>query len=47
MNEHVRKASGGKGLSLLDMEDMEEGKSIPWEEQVRRNREQLARMGIL
>lgn len=47
LNEHVRKASGGKGLSLLDMEDMEEGESIPWEEQVRRNREQLARMGIL
>lgn len=43
MNEHVRKMSGGKGLSLLDMEDMEND-DIPWEERVRRNHEHIAKI---
>lgn len=47
MNEHVRKASGGKGLSLLDMEQLDETKDVPWDELVRRNREQLVRSGVL
>lgn len=35
--------SGGKGLSLLDMEDMEND-DIPWEERVRRNHEHIAKI---
>lgn len=35
---------GGCGFTLLEQEKMDEEKNIPWEELVRRNREQLMRM---
>lgn len=47
MNQHVYVQKGGKGLSLLDMEQLDETKDVPWEELVRRNREQLLRSGVL
>ena len=47
MNEFVRKASGGKGISLMDLEDMEASEGLSWEEQVRRNHEQLRQSGLL
>lgn len=35
--------SEGKGITLLQQEELAEQKDIPWEELVRRNREKLAK----
>lgn len=47
MRQHVYTHSEHKGFTLLDQERLDEAANVPWEELVRRNREELARqMGI-
>lgn len=43
MREKVWTDSDKAGFSLLEQERMDAEKDVPWEELVRRNREQLAR----
>lgn len=38
---------GLSGISLMDLEDMEASDGLSWEEQVRRNHEQLRQSGLL
>jgi len=45
MTEHVWTASGGKGISLSQMEELD--RDLPWEELVRRNRQRLRAGGAL
>lgn len=47
MNQHVLQTKNGKGISLKSMEEIDNQKSIPWDELVRRNREKLMRSGVL
>lgn len=43
MREKLWTDSGKAGFSLLEQERMDAQKDVPWEELVRRNREELAR----
>lgn len=43
MREKVWTDSDKAGFSLMEQEQLERDKDIPWEELVRRNREQLLR----
>lgn len=40
---HTSSENGGDGFTLLEQEQMDAMANIPWEELVRRNREQLAK----
>ena len=40
---HTSTESGGDGFTLLEQEQMDAIANVPWEELVRRNREQLAK----
>ena len=44
MRQKIHGSTNGKGdgFTLLEQEQMDKAKDIPWEELVRRNREQLA-----
>lgn len=42
---HNNPESGGDGFTLIEQEQMDEIKNLPWEELVRRNREQLRKAG--
>lgn len=44
---HNNPDSGGDGFTLLEQEQMDELKNIPWEELVKRNRQQLQEQGQL
>lgn len=48
MRQKVHSSSNGKGdgFTLIEQEKMDKAKDIPWEELVRRNREELAKMNF-
>lgn len=48
MRQKVHSSSNGKGdgFTLIEQEQMDKAKDIPWEELVRRNREELAKMNF-
>lgn len=48
MRQKVHSSSNGKGdgFTLIEQEKMDKAKDIPWEELVKRNREELAKMNF-
>ena len=40
---HTSSENGGDGFTLLEQEQMDAIANVPWEELVRKNREQLAK----
>lgn len=41
---HTSSESGGDGFTLLEQEQMDAAANVPWEELVRKNHEQIAKM---